>query len=336
MGTRLNQRGFSLLGMSLAISLAMSFLIYTTPMILKTHDTVLSRATAERVRLVYDGAYNHYIDEGAWPVDVNSLVAAGYLSPGAVETVWGSPITLAASGSNLLLSFTVPDNKFVQMIRGLLPDPTVVGTTMTEQLAPPGQQVSLLALQDLAGTRAWTGDYNADGHNLNNLNDLNASGDVSGARFVDNDDPSFSLDPNQTSRLNYADLNVARLRNSYSEGAACTTKQIGTTSTGEMLSCVAGRWAKVGGAMGGRTAIGFNTTYCPGENVFVYAHKQSAGAALQGLYIYIGGSVAARSVGQSEGHMGYESVGIPVSASECFRIADVGGGQNRYAWYRTL
>ncbi len=63
----------------------------------------------------------------------------------------------------------------------------------------------------------------------------------------DRDNPGYTWDGSGTSRMNYADLNVARLRNSYAVGGACATKQIGTTSSGELLSCVSGAWQKAGG-----------------------------------------------------------------------------------------
>ncbi|PPC81898.1 MAG: hypothetical protein CTY35_04785 [Methylotenera sp.] len=88
--------------------------------------------------------------------------------------------------------------------------------------------------------------------------------------------------------------------------------------------------------MGSRVAVSFGVTYCPNVNAFVYAHKQSAGATQQGVYITIDGVIAARKNGQSEGHIGYESTSTIIKAGECFLVGDTGGGQNRLAWYRPI
>lgn len=71
-------------------------------------------------------------------------------------------------------------------------------------------------------------------------------------------------------------------------------------------------------------------------DAFVYAHKQSAGAVYQGIQIIVNGSIAAIKNGQSEGHMGYESASTVIKAGECFYVQDLGGGQNRLAWYRPI
>lgn len=65
--------------------------------------------------------------------------------------------------------------------------------------------------------------------------------------LYDRDNYTYRVDPSGTSRMNYADLNYARLQNDYTEGAGCITEMIGTTNTGELMSCVNGRWARPGG-----------------------------------------------------------------------------------------
>lgn len=69
---------------------------------------------------------------------------------------------------------------------------------------------------------------------------------IAGALY-DSSDTSYYVDPASTSRLNYVDANLLRLRSNYTAGGACTTGQVGTTSTGELLSCVSGTWASGGG-----------------------------------------------------------------------------------------
>jgi hypothetical protein len=56
----------------------------------------------------------------------------------------------------------------------------------------------------------------------------------------------------------------------------------------------------------------------------------------QGVQIFVNGVVVAIKNGQSEGHLGYESVSTIVKAGECFGVYDVGGGDSRTAWYRPI
>ena len=107
----------------------------------------------------------------------------------------------------------------------------------------------------------------------------------------------------------------------------------------EIAPCQSGSWKKAAGGgdtFGAITSFSFGTDVCPGKNAFVYAHKQSSGVVGQGVAILVNGSTRARSTGQSEGHLGYESASLIIRAGECFRVNDVGGGTNRYAWYRSM
>lgn len=95
-------------------------------------------------------------------------------------------------------------------------------------------------------------------------------------------------------------------------------------------------WQGSAKSLGPISYIAFNTSYCLGFDAFVYGHKQSFQVVNQGLQIVVNGSVAAISTGQSEGHVGYQSVGMPVSGQECFSVSDIGAGRNRSAWYRAM
>lgn len=122
------------------------------------------------------------------------------------------------------------------------------------------------------------------------------------------------------------------------EGAGCAPNgRIARDTVGLLLSCQSGIWKKAFGTpVGSRVYISFGVNYCPNVDAFVYGHKQSAGAVYQGVQIIVDGVVAAIKNGQSEGHMGYESASTIVKAGECFGVYDVGGGQNRQAWYRPI
>lgn len=136
----------------------------------------------------------------------------------------------------------------------------------------------------------WNANAIRNASELETTGDLVARGDVQSRRFVDLDDPNDIVDPsgrsqletmdirslrdrddntfnwdgNGTSRMHYADLNYARLRFDYTEGAICDTETIGTTSTGEFMSCVNGIWVKPGEVQGSEInpgTVSGNRTY---------------------------------------------------------------------------
>lgn len=107
--------------------------------------------------------------------------------------------------------------------------------------------------KDTGRAYRWTGgswtalavDQNGDMNVPNRM----TSDDILTSKLYDKQNTGYYLDPNSTSRLNYANMNVAKLTTNYVEGAACTTKEVGTTSSGDLMSCVGGVWKKSGGGL---------------------------------------------------------------------------------------
>jgi len=117
------------------------------------------------------------------------------------------------------------------------------------------------------GTSTITGDHDWNNFSISNLRNLGVNGTVTAgtvtatsinatsisagtvttSRTTDRDNNGYYSDLSGTSRLNYANINLVRLSNNYAAGGGCSTKQIGTTNTGEFLSCVNGVWTKAGG-----------------------------------------------------------------------------------------
>lgn len=88
--------------------------------------------------------------------------------------------------------------------------------------------------------------------------------DVYANRMIDLNNSTYQSDPSGTSRLNYVDANVLRLRNDYTAGASCTTEQVGTTSNGTLLSCVNGIWEQPGAVVQmARGTVGYDGYVAP-------------------------------------------------------------------------
>jgi len=312
------------------------------------------RITLSEIADIATSAQNYAAEQNLkWPDEDNQCNSAitlmrndGYLGSLSDTSIYDTSYSTScfnSAGNRFVVEVVTQTAEQAEILASHLPSSEASGKSINFSVPLPSSIPALEHLLPRDGSRPMTGDLDTGGNNILNVNDVSASGQVeaqtvSTSKILDIDDPSFFIDPDKSSVMKNLSVGVTKLSNSYIEGSACETKQIGTTNTGELLSCVSGLWKKAGGSgeIGAITNIGFNRNYCLEKPVYVYAHKQSAGAALQGISIYVNGARLAISTGQSEGHLGWESVGLPVSATECFIIRDNGGGQSRLAWYREI
>lgn len=183
------------------------------------------------------------------------------------------------------------------------------GDTMSGDLDMGSNNVSSVGTLDAttgAFTTVNTTDVNATDVNAVNVNatdvnatdlsasaDITAGGDVSGTdinasryvysrRLYDTDNSSYYVDPSNTSKMNVAELNRARLMSNYSVGNNCTTKTIGTTSTGVLLSCVSGKWVLAAGKDG--EDGGGVATHCPATTLKYYTFNSAFSHSLNGNF----------------------------------------------------
>ncbi len=169
------------------------------------------------------------------------------------------------------------------------------------------------------GSMPLTGDLSGGGQNINNVNQVDsqsinnagdvatntvtATGDVTGAKFIDKNDPGYYVDPNGTSRtgrinadnlysygwlygtkfydtnnpnyyvdpngvskVNHIELNDAVVKTVVVEGTPCTPNgMVARSSTGLLLSCQSGKWSQATGSGGGGgfTGSGVNAFLAP-------------------------------------------------------------------------
>jgi competence protein ComGC len=173
-----SQRGLTLFEVSVAISVAIMLLMAFTSFYLKIVERSLIEQTVYRAKLVYEGALAYRIDNKQWPGSITVLTSGSYIPRLAAETSWGEDIFTAVGHSNLIMYIPTPSRPIADSIAARLPAAEVatVGDSLSVTIIPPGQEFSLASLQDLAGTRPWEGDYNADGYSLTNIQDIHGDG----------------------------------------------------------------------------------------------------------------------------------------------------------------
>lgn len=175
------RRGFTLFEVSVALSIGITALLAFTPYYLKIMERGLIEQTAYRAKMVYEGAINYYIDNNQWPTDTAALSSGNYIIARAAQTSWGDNISVdvIAADNSLALTFTVHKVGIANSIAAKLPTASVDSNLqITEVILPPmanaafATKADLNLLQDLAGTRAWTGNYDAGGKELTNVGNI--------------------------------------------------------------------------------------------------------------------------------------------------------------------
>jgi len=178
------RRGFTLFEVSVALSIGITALLAFTPYYLKIMERGLIEQTAYRAKMVYEGAINYYIDNNQWPTDTAALSSGNYIIARAAQTSWGDNISVdvIAADNSLALTFTVHKVGIANSIAAKLPTASVDSNLqITEVILPPmanaafATKADLNLLQDLAGTRAWTGNHDAGGNNLINVRNIKGS-----------------------------------------------------------------------------------------------------------------------------------------------------------------
>ena len=119
------QQGLTLVEMSVAMSVALTILIFAVNWYISVLERELIDKTVYRAKLVYEAAINYYInnDLDHWPATNNLIgtIVDQYMFNGAVETAWGDSFSSTVSGDNLQISFTLPDARLANIIVGKLP-----------------------------------------------------------------------------------------------------------------------------------------------------------------------------------------------------------------------
>ncbi|MGB2045915.1 MAG: type II secretion system protein [Porticoccaceae bacterium] len=169
-----HKRGFTLFEVSVALSIAIAALLSFVPYYIKIMERALVEQTAQRAKMVYEAAINYRFDNSQWPSDTAALKDADYLPAAATQTSWGTEIVLepADNDNDLNMKFTLPEVRFVNAVAARLPAPQIDGMEIKELIVRPGEEASVQNLQDLAGTRRWTGHRDAHGKNIFNVNAL--------------------------------------------------------------------------------------------------------------------------------------------------------------------
>ncbi|MFT6905824.1 MAG: competence protein ComGC [Oleiphilaceae bacterium] len=264
------QAGFTIIEVSISVAVLISILLFSAPMIKKKAEDALVYQTLSRIKIIYESTIRFRVNTGGWPASVAVLETSNYIPNRSIQTAWGVPFNLIPSGGGVNLAFSTPTEGVATRLAGLMIAPTITGgTNITERITPTGQAASLTQLQDLAGTRVWTDDWNAGSNNLFNANNIVANS---------TDSNDFRTDTLQLQTL-------------YPVGGACLAGQLGISTASELLVCNAGLWEEAVSTLTISNRINGNSSVSgltPGDVAWVTvfgitANRGNGGATMQGV-----------------------------------------------------
>lgn len=200
----------------------------------------------EKIQRVQRASMRFYRKESAWPTDVDALVANNFLTSGEEKDSWGQPFLLATKNQDLSVSSDLKEPRYASWVVGRLPraslsnNDNLVLAQVTSLIDKPGEEAAHAALYALDGSRALTGNMDANSQNITNANTITAK-TIKAQKFIDvakdGSDTGFLLDPASQSKLNELTVKQLTLVENVKVGAECDVKTIGTTDLGKFVSC---------------------------------------------------------------------------------------------------
>lgn len=351
-------RGFTLVELAVVMAILSIVALLTTPSMMEEINKKRADASIAETNIVIDAARSYRMKVGSWPGGAtcsNALSVLKNASPPYLVGIgsfnhYASPISTSCTA----LTFSV-DQNIIDDWDGYIAN-SLAGTEIVNSgsnlirttTGIPGSEPAL----DSKLSRVATGNAQLNrmettlllgGNNIDEVNRISAkTGAFSGSISVDQAATIAGMlsakgESQFTGRATFN--NELVLNKKVTAGQkGCTTGAIARDSSGRIMSCQANIWKGSGGVNPGPIKnVAFDTTYCPKENLFLYAHIYGSKRDSQGIEVRVDGVVRAISKADTEGYHSYESVSLIVAADECFSVHPTKyNGTNKMAWYRTL
>jgi len=235
------QAGFTFIEMLIVLMVASVWAVTQIKTLSLESTDMTANGMVEKIQRVQRASMRFYQDQSpnAWPLNAGTLVSTGYLTSGEELDSFGTAFVIGVVGQDLSVSTNVKDQMYVSRVQGKLPRSSSSGTTVTTLIDRPGYEASHDALYSLDGSKPLTGPMDANGQNITNVGTVNATSLIDGTT-------GYYIDPASTSKLNAVEMNSLLLVANATVGGGCTTKSLGTTSTGKFVACENGTWKTPG------------------------------------------------------------------------------------------
>jgi prepilin-type N-terminal cleavage/methylation domain-containing protein len=134
---RLKIHGFSLLEMSMVMSVAAILATAVIPMAIRSMEIKAAEKTAMEIEFSQQASRKYYKDNGQWPADFQQLKTAGYLSSQWTSSnPWHNPYVMTLNANSLSIATDVP-SYLTGVLVMRLPQTSVANTLVTSTIVSP-------------------------------------------------------------------------------------------------------------------------------------------------------------------------------------------------------
>ena len=232
---RRQKRGFTLIEFMMVLALGGIVAAYQIQAQIQEIREVNVVHMANHINHFQRQSLQYYRNTSSWPINAAKLVSTGYIDSN--KDYYGDTYAVATTAKNeFKVTMNTRELYYPSMLARLLPSVTISGTSISSTILPPGEEISHDALFSLDGSKALTGNMNANGKNIESVNEVGAE------HVYSPSNPAYGMRPAGLSVLKNLNVDTLKIAGNLVEGAACTAKSIGTSNTGKFLTCKNAVW----------------------------------------------------------------------------------------------
>lgn len=149
-----NKKGFSLIELCIALGVLVILTSSITPVFIKRIQIKAGEKTALEMSTIGQAALAYYVTNNAWPANIATLQAGGYLNPSwSTVNPWQNTYTISSTESAFTVSTTVPQ-EWTNLVARDLPTSSVTGLVVGSTVSAPGSEDNSLPVGSII---IWSG-----------------------------------------------------------------------------------------------------------------------------------------------------------------------------------